>query len=386
MNLLFLLQNPVAVGGTYWRARYLAEALVRRGHAVSLLVTAPAARWRWRVHLENAVTVLETPDWLPRRHYGWDPGNALRRAWWAAGRRFDAAYAFETRPVVLASAWALRRQGVPLFFDWCDWLGRGGAADEGRPHLRRLRGAVETFFEERFRHWPRGTTVINQALYDRAQRLGVPAERLLLLRNGTTPPGPPITPAEARLAVGLPETGPIVGFSGRAYPGDAELLRRAFDHLRRAMPGVRLLLAGANVPAWDAAIEKAVIRLPVMAPQALYRYLAACDVCWLPLADTGANRGRLPIKLNDYLHVGRPTVATRVGDVPAVLEPTSAGLVTEPTPEALAVATSALLADRETLHKLGQASRQAAEALTWDRLAERLERFFIKCQPELADQ
>jgi glycosyltransferase involved in cell wall biosynthesis len=43
-------------------------------------------------------------------------------------------------------------------------------------------------------------------------------------------------------------------------------------------------------------------------------YLSACDVCWLPLCDSGANRGRFPFKLGDYMAVGKPVVATAVGD------------------------------------------------------------------------
>ncbi len=69
--------------------------------------------------------------------------------------------------------------------DWSDWWGRGGTQMErGGGWTRCLYNAVETFFEERFRLLGDGTTVISNALRDRATALGVQADKILLLKQG----------------------------------------------------------------------------------------------------------------------------------------------------------------------------------------------------------
>jgi glycosyltransferase involved in cell wall biosynthesis len=107
------------------------------------------------------------------------------------------------------------------------------------------------------------------------------------------------------------------------------------------------------------------------------RYLAACDVCWLPMRDSGANRGRYPLKLNDYMAAGRPTVATSVGDVATLFTEEAIGLLAADKPEPFAVQTLRLLQDHDLRLALGQRARQVAETrFSWTRLTDELEMFY----------
>ncbi len=113
--------------------------------------------------------------------------------------------------------------------------------------------------------------------------------------------------------------------------------------------------------------------------KALNLYLACADVFWLPLEDSNANRGRFPLKLTDYLAVGRPIVATAVGDVATLLGEETAGLVSLPEPQAFAVQTLRLFNEPVLREAMGRNGRLLAEGrLNWENLAEELERFYLR--------
>ena len=379
-----LLYNRVGTG-TYWRALHFGISLVERGHSVTLLATSNDLRLRFRVRRENGVQIVESPDMLwGSLRSGWDPWGTLARINWLRGKEYDLVHTFEARPVAIFPALYLqRRRGVKLILDWCDWFGRGGSVEERpNPLMRAILRPVETFFEETFRPWADGSTVINTVLRQKAIELGVPPQTILLLRNGsdveTLRPHPQ---AQARRRAGLPDGVPIIGYIGAIFRRDAVLMARAFDLIHAADPRVRLLLVGyCNV-----AVEQL-----VSAPEAVHRtghirydeiahYLSACDICWLPLNDSGANRGRWPLKLNDYIAVGRPVVATAVGDLAAFFEQHPIGLLSGDDPRDVANTMLELLRDPQRREEMGRQARQLAEtAFTWRHLTGPLEAFYHK--------
>lgn len=373
--------------GTYWRALSLARGLARRGHQITVLATSQTRRMRFDVwpDAQVGVTLVESPDmlWGPLRS-GWDLWNAISRIIWSHKQRFDLVHAFESRPVsIIPALYWQRHRHTKLVLDWCDWFGRGGSVEERtNPLVRIALRPVETFFEERFRAQADGTTVINTTLRQKAIDLGVPPQKILLLRNGSDVerllPHPQM---EARRVVGLPAGELIIGYVGVAFRKDVELMARAFDLIRATEPGARLLLIGYfNQP-----IERL-----VSSPEAIYRsgrlsydelglYLAACDVCWLPLCDSGANRGRWPLKLNDYMAVGRPVVATAVGDLTMFLQQYPIGLLARDDPRDLADKVLVLFGDPHQREAMGREARYLAETtFTWDHLSGELEYFYYK--------
>ncbi len=44
-------------------------------------------------------------------------------------------------------------------------------------------------------------------------------------------------------------------------------------------------------------------------------YVAVADIGLLTLSNTGANQGRFPMKLHDFMAAGVPVVVTNVGDL-----------------------------------------------------------------------
>ena len=76
------------------------------------------------------------------------------------------------------------------------------------------------------------------------------------------------------------------------------------------------------------------------------------------------------MKLNDYMSAGRPTLATAVGDVPALIESEDIGRVTDDNPIVFAQETLQLLEDPYACQSYGEQARLVAvNKLSWDSLA-----------------
>jgi UDP-galactopyranose mutase len=174
----------------------------------------------------------------------------------------------------------------------------------------------------------------------------------------------------------------IVGYTGAIFPRDAQLMAKAFDQLHSMNPDTRLLLIGyCNVPVQELVREpSAVLRTGPLSFDQLVDHLAACDIGWLPLTNSGANRGRSPLKLNDFMAAGRPVVSTSVGDLGGFFQQYEVGLLAKDDPKVLADVILGLLEDPERIRAMGERARRLAEnEFSWGRVADRLEAFYESC-------
>jgi glycosyltransferase involved in cell wall biosynthesis len=376
VRILHIVFNQVG-RGTYWRAFHFGRVLAARGHQVTLMAMSPRARFRMQTSETCGLRLVETPDWLPGSlRSGWDLWDTARRMRWLDNEHFDIVHAFEARPVVIYPALRAQRQGAKLVMDWADWFGRGGLVEERPGRLTRaVLRPVETYFEERFRMQADGTTVISTCLRNYAVRLGVLPESIRLLRNGCDEMVMPLERNRARRLTGLPPEALLIGYAGGAFWQDAEFMVEALNRLTAVEPKARLLLVGQFNRGIESRLDnpEAVIRTGPVAYAKMFDYLAACDLCWLPLRDTGANRARWPMKLNDYMTVGRPVLATAVGDMADVIVQHGFGVVASDDPTEFSTEALALLVDAERRGVMGEAARYAAMSLTWERLAYTLE-------------
>ena len=385
MNILYLNHNVAGGGGTYYRAFHAARYLVRRGHKVTLFTISPRNRWGFERELREGVAIVQTPDlfWGTGRT-GWDPWDALHRVCALWNGSWDIVHAWDCRPVVILPA--LRaRQRSPLIIDWCDWFGRGGVQAERPGWLAKLYGPVETYFEEAFRTYAQATTVASRTLRERALKLGVPADSIMMLPGGSdTGTIFPQEKAPARKRLDIPSDVWVVGYMGALTCREAELLIDAVARARNSVPNLCLLgigvrLAGSSRPFQELCGGKPWIRnIPRIPFCEVNTHLAACDALVLPLRASISNAARWPSKVNDYLASGRPIVATRVGELAALLDQ-GIGIGTQDTPEAVAEGIVQLASHPEFAEQLGRRGRALAEGdLNWSRLAEKLEDLYLR--------
>jgi glycosyltransferase involved in cell wall biosynthesis len=314
-----------------WRAAYrprvIAGELARRGHQITMVVTADKERWRFRETIEaDGVRVVESPDMTwGRLRAGWDPVCALRRVFWLwqNGEAYDLIHLFETRPGTILPGLVERwRSGATTVIDWIDWWGRGGSISVKRPMWYRVLFAwVETFFEEHFRTYADGTTTISYGLRNRAITLGIDPSTILHVRNGADlklfVPRPM---EEGRRRLGLPADAFIIGYSAQDTFFD---LDPVFHGLRQIVEGginAVIAMSGHAPPR----VKRSIARLGLEARARFLGYLSwddypwflsSCDVLVCPFSFTISNLGRWPGKFAEYCAAGRPVVFNPHGDL-----------------------------------------------------------------------
>lgn len=383
LRILYIVFNRTGEG-TFWRAFHLGRVLATRGHSVELLCNSPHSRLRTTTFVRENVRIIETPDLFPRLYLsGWDPWNVLKRLAFTNSEKYDLVHAFESRPGVLFPALMQERRGAAMFMDWADWFGKGGSVEErSNKFIRSILRPLETYFENHFRGVPIGTTVINQTLYERIISMGIPPTRVKLLPNGCDTRLKPIEKNEARERLGIETEHPIIGYVGRAFERDARLMAESFNRLTHQLKSARLLLIGNfNRPILNWLDDpKSILASGRVSVPELHTYISACDVCWLPLVDSNANRGRQPMKLNDYLTAGRPVVSTPVGDIGKLIVDKDIGSVSHQDPGSFATTTLQLLENPGRARQLGQAARDLAEnELDWEFISQELLDHYLAC-------
>ena len=367
--------------GTYWRAFQFAKHLSIRGNKVTLIATSPTSRVRLTEHQINGISIIEAPDMLPGMlRSGWDPLATIRRIIWLDEKKFDIVHSFESRPVVIYPALKAKQNGAFLIMDWCDYLGRGGSVEvRTNVFIKTFLRPFETYYENRFRKVAAGTTVINSFLQQKAISMGVQLDTTKIIYNGCTTHFKVLDKNTSRELLRLPTDETIIGFVGGLHEGDTRFMAQAFNNVLINNRKSKLLLVGNFNRNIEKYISKpqAVIRTGTIEHDDIYGFLSACDVCWLPLQDNDTNRGRLPLKLNNYMSAGRPTISTKVGDLEKIINENKLGIVTSCNPVQFAEETINLLSDKQKLEYLGISARQAAETLfSWETMTISLESFY----------
>ena len=353
------------------------------------MVTADTNRFHLHEEVIEGVNVVEVPDLLwGRARSGWDAWNGVWKLWYLfrQKKRFDIVHLQETRPsTILPVLPFLKLRKLPLVIDWNDWwAGKGGIIAEIRPWWQRWTiGLIEAIFEERFRTLADGTTVISTPLRDRAIELGVPPDRVLVLRGGTNSARYPALPKErCREKLGLPVGDPLIGFSSLDSHLDLELVFQAFGIVRDRFPSSRIIITGqvnsrVQAAAREFGVSESIMWTGYVPQDEFMSYLGCCDVCLLPLIDKTYNRGRWPNKLLDYITVGRPVVANAVGDIADLIVEHGLGHVTDWEPSEFAGAILGILEDPILAEQMGKRGRELAEGeLAWSSIASKLEGFY----------
>lgn len=382
MRLLYFNHN-VAWSGTFFRAFHLGRELVQRGYQITVVTTSRSARLQPQRQVRDGVELIEMPDlFWGRGRTGWDPWNLFHRTLRLEVGPIDAIHAFDCRPaVILPALYHARSSNAPLFVDWADWWGRGGSIGERKGWLvNRLIGGVETWFEEAFRTQAVGTTVITRALQQRAIALGVPPDTILRFPHGCDADYLRPQPRDhAREQLGIaPDVG-VVLHVGNIYPADWDLLRDAMQAVLTERPNTRLVMLGkpsTTIP--PSSLPDGALLMPGFVDfPTMQAWLAATNVCAVPLRDTVSGRGRWPSKAGDYLCAARAVVMPRIGDAAYCVDSARAGWTCEPKPDAFAAALLAALTAPAEADAAGARGRVLAETeLAWSTLATQVDAFY----------
>jgi glycosyltransferase involved in cell wall biosynthesis len=190
---------------------------------------------------------------------------------------------------------------------------------------------------------------------------GVPAERVVVVREGIEipPPLPPARRIAARSLWQLADDEIALGCVGVLAPQKGqELLVRALPEICAVAPRVRLLLAGEGPlrPRLESlAAQLGVGERVVFAGfvEGIADVYAALDAFVFPALEDGSGTSLL-----SAMAAGLPVAAVARGGVPEYLEDDVNGLlIPEPEPQAIASAVTRLIADADLRRRLGARAR-----------------------------
>ena len=397
MRILYFTHNVTwKGGGAFFRAYHQGRFLARRGHQVTMVSISPDEKTGFNTSESEGVTIIEAPDLLPgQARTGWDLWDAARRIAHFDGRDYDIVHGLESRPVVaLPALWMKRRTGVPVILDWADWYGRGGTATERSRKIRTFMHPVETFCEEFFHPFADGVVAMGEPLMERALALGIPADRMINLLHGCDPEGLAAHDMHgARVQLGedrVPADAFVLGYVGVMRPTTAELLFQSLRLLKRMVKRpVKVVCAGNHkLPDIRSYVpddcKDDLIETGWISYEELNLFLSSSDIMVLPFRRMTATNNIWPSKLNDYLAVGRPTVATDMRILRPIYDQYDIGLLTDDTPQAFAEGCARLLQDPASRQRMSINARALAEGdLSWNSLVDRLEAFYIRLIDEV---
>jgi glycosyltransferase involved in cell wall biosynthesis len=211
-----------------------------------------------------------------------------------------------------------------------------------------------------------------------------PFLRVVVNPNGVNPKAfsPDVSGAEVRKAYGL-QRKKILGFSGHfMWWHGVTILLKAMVQILQKHQDVHLMLIGdseykkeyENLARELGIIEKVTFtgRVPF---SEVPRHLAACDILVSPHVPVAAGipfHGS-PLKIFEYMAMGKPIVASDLGQMGEILTHEKAALLVTPgDSNELANAVSQLIDNVKLAARLGRNARQEAMKYTWEVNARRL--------------
>ncbi len=219
--------------------------------------------------------------------------------------------------------------------------------------------------------------VVSEMLEAHAASLGVPRERVAIVRTGVDCDlfHPGVSGADVRTTHGLRDK-KVVGFVGTLKPWhDLDTLLSAMRQLVAGDPSYHLLVVGKGprLEELQARGEAFVTCVGSVPHEEIPGYVAAMDVIAVPYAGGGQHYFS-PIKLFEAMAMAKPVVGARIGQVKNVLAHGETGLLYEPGDASdLSSMVRQVFAQPDRGAAMGARAREAvAASYTWHHVAERI--------------
>lgn len=285
---------------------------------------------------------------------------AIHREW-----RIDLLDAHYVYPDGMAAALLARRLGIPFT------ISARGTDINLFSSLPLIRPMIRWTLKR-----ARGVIAVSAALKEAMLHLGVDQNKTRVIPNGIDPHRfQPVSVAEARRTLALPETGLMIVTVGSLIPAKGhDLVIRAFAQLAAHQEGLQLFILGEGPHRH--ALEGLVKQLGVTSKvhlagkrpnEELGLWFSAATVSCLASAREG-----WPNAVMESLACGTPVVATAVGGIPEMLDSREVGILVDRTTSAVAAGLEQALAQAWDRPAIAARTR----ARTWDTVAKEVEDFF----------
>lgn len=381
--LLICHSYPPVIGGSELEAQRVCEALMRRGHRVTVVCAGGDPMPRGRDWID--------PKGVPVRMYG---GN-----WNRAAR--NIVYAFR---VACMLVWERRNYDFVYFLMQGLHLAAGlpVARALGKPIVMKIAGSGEVprmnrSFAGRFelrmlKQWARCVMILNEGMRQEAIAHGFNPQQLLWMPNPVDTdvfaPGTESAREELRARFQIPPASPVVLYCGRLAPEKAlPSLLDAFSLVVEKLPNAYLVLIGDGPLRGDLERQARELQLG----EKNIRFAGRVDpdeVCsWLKIADVFAlvsySEG-FPCSLIEAMSAGLPSVVSAiVANQQLITDDLQGFLIPPGDSKAIAERVLRLLENPELRNRVGAAARRTIlENYSTDLIADRYEELFRKTRKQ----
>jgi len=228
-------------------------------------------------------------------------------------------------------------------------------------------------------------------LREYALRMGARPDKTCVIRAGIDHErfGSHVDGTAVRRQYGIAEHEKVLFFMGWLYQFSglkevlAELAKRGGEDL-----GVKLLIVGDGDAfeelqrmRTDLHLENCVTLAGKQPYEKIPEFIAAADVCLLPAYNNKVMRDIVPIKMYEYMAMGKPVIATRLPGVMKEFGSDNGVLYVERPEDALGKALEVIKAD--TIEANGEKARQFVRDTDWGTVVDQFEEVLVDCTQPL---
>lgn len=221
---------------------------------------------------------------------------------------------------------------------------------------------------------------INEGLREYTVRMGAKPEKTLVLRAGVDFDrfNCRIDGKEVRVRYGILEDDLLLIFVGWIYPFSglkeviSEMAKVKDDKLKLMIVGDGDAFSDLQMQVKELGLERKVIMTGKQPFDDVPKFIAAADICLLPTYNNEIMRDIVPIKMYDYMAMGKPIIATRL---PGLVKEFSfdSGINYIEIPEEV-ITKAIYLSDNGKIEEEGRKSRKKVQQYSWDSIVFKFEK------------
>ncbi len=346
------------------RIKSLAIELVKNGYEVRLVYFPLSNGGNQKPHFLDGYEVIPLNRYPSPAVFLKNILRFINLGRWADIIHFQKCHHYAAIPAAITAY--LHRK--PLHYDWDDWEEMIWYESCGRNLHSKFIGLSFKILERFLPILSETVSVSSEYLKNLALSYGVKKENIFSIPVGADLEqfNPDINGSKIKERYNI--TGPLVLYVGQLHGAQyIDLFIKAANIVLHKNSSVSFMIVGEGFMekqlgklAEELGIEDKIIFTGSMPHHKIPEYIAAADICVAPFRDTKVTRCKSPLKIVEYMSMGKAIVASNVGEVRRMLG--GVAILVEPENfHSLAEAILKLLTDRRLKENLGISARRRAE-------------------------
>lgn len=365
------------------RIKSLAIELVKNGHEVKLVYFPLSNNGNLKLHFLDGYEVIPLSRYPSSIVFLKNILKFINLGKWADIIHFQKCHHYAAIPAIITAY----LNSKPLHYDWDDWEEMIWYESCGRNLHSKFIGFSFRILERFLPTLSDTVSVSSEYLKNLALNFGVKRENIFSIPVGADLKqfNPGIDGNQIKKTYNI--TGPLVLYIGQLHGAQyIDLFIKAANTALHKKPEVFFMIVGEGFMGGqlrrlveELGIEDKIIFTGSLSHHEIPKYIATADVCVAPFRDTKVARCKSPLKIVEYMAMGKAIVASNVGEVRSMLG--GVGILVEPdSHQSLAEGILRLLRDKSLRNNLGRFARQRAErTYNWSNSASSLLKAYGDC-------